>query len=256
MTVATSFSQNTLDFLINYVIATSAVHRNSGEIDGGVLRRLRRSDGDHCPLLAAQSALRSGHLKKPKMRNGRRSQGPSAEAGALSARSSWSATFNGSGSLTSNETRVEFRCISIVYSSSATKEGSEEGREAEGLVVSGKVEGCRSRSGADDPTTNGAWDRFITRYALSSLGILCTSGLSLEGFRCMIFQEVSGKMRAEMTEHIQKLRICFQKLGKGYLLEQGKLRDMLKSMENKCNELGMLSSDFVIVLHLIDLGSH
>lgn len=47
----------------------------------------------------------------------------------------------------------------------------------------------------------------------------------------------------QMTEYIKKLRLCikwFQELEESYVLEQGKLRDLLESSDRKCSELGNL----------------
>ena len=46
-----------------------------------------------------------------------------------------------------------------------------------------------------------------------------------------------------MMDYIRRLRVCikwFQEIEGGYLLEQENLRELVESVENKCNDLGTL----------------
>ncbi|KAL5972829.1 hypothetical protein ACLOJK_039635 [Asimina triloba] len=89
----------------------------------------------------------------------------------------------------------------------------------------------------NDPAANG------TSECGSSGGIEFTR----EDVEVLLNEKMKGKNKFDykgkcehMTEYIKKLRVCikwFQELEESYLLEQEKLRDMLKSMENKCDEL-------------------
>lgn len=58
-----------------------------------------------------------------------------------------------------------------------------------------------------------------------------------------------------MMDYIRRLRLCikwFQEIEGGYLLEQENLREMVESVENKCDNLGMLIEVLVLVLQLGD----
>ncbi|XP_058091957.1 kinesin-like protein KIN-14D [Magnolia sinica] len=68
-----------------------------------------------------------------------------------------------------------------------------------------------------------------------------------EDVEALLNEKMKGKNKfdhkgkcEQMTEYIKKLRVCikwFQELEESYVLEQAKLRDMLKSTENECHEI-------------------